>query len=43
MAIIIFGNKVVQVLWNNQSFALVIELEEIKNSFMKYFNYFWKD
>tara|TARA_Y100000310_G_C20662414_1_gene805495 strand:- start:1317 stop:2066 length:750 start_codon:yes stop_codon:yes gene_type:complete len=43
MVIIIFGNKVCQVLWSKQSFAFVLESEEIKDSFMKYFNYFWKD
>jgi predicted transcriptional regulator len=43
IVIIIFGNKVAQVLWSKQSFAFVLESEEIKDSFMKYFNYFWKD
>jgi len=43
MVIIIFGNKVAQILWNKQPFAIVIESEEIKNSFMKYFKYFWKE
>ena len=43
MVIIIFGNKVVQVLWSKQSFAFVLESEEIKESFMKYFYYFWKE
>jgi len=42
MIIFIFGNKVCQILWGKQSFAFVIESEEIKDSFMKYFNYFWK-
>lgn len=41
LVIIIFGNKVAQVLWSEQSFAFVIESEEIKESYMKYFNYFW--
>ena len=43
MVIIIFGNKVVQVLWGKQSFAFVLESDRIKESFMKYFNYFWKN
>ena len=43
MVIIIFGNKVAQVLWSKQSFAFVLESKEIKDSFMKYFNHFWKD
>ncbi|MBI4980127.1 hypothetical protein HZC30_01050 [Candidatus Woesearchaeota archaeon] len=43
MVIILFGNKVAQVLWSKQSFAVVIESEEIKESFMRYFNYFWKE
>ncbi len=42
MVIIIFGSKVAQILWSKQSFAFVIDSKEIKNSFMKYFNYFWK-
>ncbi len=43
MVVIIFGNKVAQILWSKQSFAFVIESKEIKDSFMKYFNYFWKE
>jgi predicted DNA-binding transcriptional regulator len=43
MVILIFGNKVAQILWSEQSFAFVLESKEIKDSFMKYFNYFWKD
>ncbi|MBI5047273.1 hypothetical protein HZC07_06105 [Candidatus Micrarchaeota archaeon] len=43
MVIIIFGNKVAQVLWSRQSFAFVLESEQIRESFMKYFNYFWKE
>jgi HTH-type transcriptional regulator, sugar sensing transcriptional regulator len=43
MVILIFGNKVAQILWSKQSFAFVLESPEIKESFMKYFNYFWKD
>lgn len=43
MVVIIFGNKVAQVLWSKQSFAFVLESEEIKESFMKYFNCFWKE
>ncbi len=43
MVVLIFGNKVAQILWSKQSFAFVIESKEIKDSFMKYFNYFWKD
>ncbi|MBW2982096.1 hypothetical protein KY343_04405 [Candidatus Woesearchaeota archaeon] len=42
MVILIFGDKVAQILWNKQSFAFVLESKEIKESFMKYFNYFWK-
>ncbi|MAG75339.1 MAG: hypothetical protein CL811_01155 [Colwelliaceae bacterium] len=41
LVIFIFGNKVAQILWGKQSFAFVLESEEIKESFMKYFNYFW--
>ena len=44
MVIIIFGNKVAQVLYKKeQSFAFVLESKEIKESFMKYFHYFWKE
>ncbi|MBW2990351.1 hypothetical protein KY348_01460 [Candidatus Woesearchaeota archaeon] len=43
MVIAIFGNKVAQVLWREQSFAFVLESEDIKESFMRYFNYFWKE
>ncbi len=43
MVIIIFGNKVAQVLWSQQSFAFVLESNEVRESFMKYFYYFWKD
>ena len=42
MVIVIFGNKVAQILWSKQSFAFVLESKEIKDSFMNYFNYFWK-
>jgi len=43
MVILIFGNKVAQILWQKQSFAFVLESEKIKQSFMKYFHYFWKE
>lgn len=43
MVIFIFGNKVAQILWSKKSFAFVLESEEIKDSFMKYFYYFWKN
>jgi HTH-type transcriptional regulator, sugar sensing transcriptional regulator len=43
MVIVIFGNKVAQILWSKQSFAFVLESPEIKESFMKYFHHFWKD
>jgi hypothetical protein len=43
MVIAIFGNKVAQILWKEQSFAFILESKEIKDSFMKYFNYFWKE
>lgn len=43
MVIIMFGNKVAQVLWSRHSFAFVLESEEVKESFMKYFHYFWKE
>jgi predicted DNA-binding transcriptional regulator len=41
MVIIIFEEKVVQILWSKQPFAFVLEDKKIKDSFMKYFNYFW--
>lgn len=43
MVFIIFGNKVVQILWGKQSFAFVLESEKIKESFMRYFDYFWNN
>lgn len=43
LVIIMFGNKVAQVLWSSQSFGFVIESEEIHESFMKYFYHFWKE
>jgi sugar-specific transcriptional regulator TrmB len=43
MVVLIFGDKVAQILWGKQSFAFVLESREIKESFMKYFNYFWKN
>ncbi|MEK6890379.1 MAG: helix-turn-helix domain-containing protein [Nanoarchaeota archaeon] len=42
LIIIIFGDKVAQILWNKQPFAFVMESKEVKESFMKYFNHFWK-
>ncbi len=42
MVIVIFGNKVAQIVWGQQSFAFVLESEKIEKSFMKYFNHFWK-
>ncbi|MEK6961170.1 MAG: helix-turn-helix domain-containing protein [Nanoarchaeota archaeon] len=41
MVILVFGDKVAQILWSDQSFAFVIESKEISLSFMKYFQYFW--
>ncbi len=43
MVMIMFGNKVVQVLWSKQSFAFVLDSKELNESFMKYFHYFWED
>jgi len=43
MVIIISGNRVAQVLWNEQPFCCVFEGEQVRESFMKYFNYFWTD
>jgi hypothetical protein len=43
MVILVFGNKVAQILWSKQPFAFVLESKEIKDSFMKYFYYFWKE
>ncbi len=43
MVIVIFGNKVAQILWGTQPFAFVLESEKIQKSFMKYFKHFWKE
>jgi len=42
MVIVIFGNKVAQIIWSEQSFAFIIESPKVKESFMKYFHHFWK-
>ncbi len=42
MVIVIFGKKVAQIQWGEQSFAFVIESEKIWKSFMQYFRHFWK-
>ena len=42
MVIIIFREKVAQVVWGKQPFAFVLESKEIKDSFMRYFHYFWR-
>ena len=43
MVIIIFGDKVAQILWAKQPFAFIMDSKKIKESFMKYFNHFWKN
>ena len=43
MVMIMFGTKVAQILWSKQPFAFVLDSKELNESFMKYFNYFWKD
>lgn len=43
LVIIIFGDKVAQILWSEQPFAFILESKKIKESFMKYFNHFWKE
>jgi HTH-type transcriptional regulator, sugar sensing transcriptional regulator len=41
LVIVIFGNKVAQILWDKQSFAFVLESKKVKDSFKKHFNYLW--
>ena len=43
MVVIIYGDKVAQVIWGKQPFAFVLESKKVRDSFMKYFNYFWKE
>ena len=43
MVIVMYGNKVVQLIWSEQPFAFVLDSKEIHESYMKYFNYFWKE
>jgi len=43
MVILIFGNKVAQITWEEQPFAFVLESQQIRQSFMQYFHFFWKD
>ncbi|MEW5997110.1 MAG: helix-turn-helix domain-containing protein [Candidatus Micrarchaeota archaeon] len=40
--IFIYGDKVVNVFWGEQSFAFLIQNEGIAKSYMDYFNYLWK-
>ncbi len=42
MVIIIFGKKVAQVLWS-EMFAFILDSKNIRDSYMKYFNHFWKE
>jgi sugar-specific transcriptional regulator TrmB len=41
MVTAIFGNKVAQILWEEQPFAFVLESKKVKESHMKYFWHFW--
>lgn len=43
MVIVIFGDKVAQILWAKQPFAFIMDSKKIRESFMKYFNHFWKE
>jgi DNA-binding transcriptional regulator GbsR (MarR family) len=40
--IFIYGDKVANVLWREQSFAFQIQNESIAKSYLDYFNYLWK-
>ena len=40
--IFIYGDKIANVLWSENSFAFVIQNKEIADSYKKYFNYLWK-
>ena len=40
MVIIIFGNKVAQVVWRDQPFAFIIDSKEVVESYKKYFDFF---
>jgi HTH-type transcriptional regulator, sugar sensing transcriptional regulator len=42
MVIVIFGDKVAQILWAKQPFAFILDSKKIRISYMKYFNHFWK-
>lgn len=42
LVIIIFGNKVAQVVWGEQSFAFILDSKKIRDSFKKYFDYLWR-
>ncbi|HJO14809.1 MAG TPA: transporter substrate-binding protein [Candidatus Pacearchaeota archaeon] len=41
--ILIFGNKVAQISWESQPFALVIDSKETKESYLRIFNHFWEE
>jgi len=43
LVMVMYGNKLAQIVWSEKSFAFVLEYDEIKEAYMKYFNYFWKD
>ena len=43
MVIIIFGNKVAQVVWRDQPFAFIIDSKEVVESYKKYFDFFWNN
>lgn len=41
LVIVIFGKKVAQILWGEQSFAFVLESDKVQQSFLAYFNAYW--
>jgi len=43
ITILIFGNKVAQIIWGTEPYAFVVESKEVKESYMKYFNQFWDE
>ncbi|MEN9626147.1 MAG: urea transporter substrate-binding protein [archaeon] len=41
--VLIFGNKIAQISWEDTPFAFVIESKEVKESYMRIFNHFWEE
>lgn len=43
IAVVIYGNKVVNLSWGEEAFAFVTESKSMKQNYKKYFDYLWKN